>query len=423
MPIGSRRDFDIGSQDQPVSPVSEKKESSWRRGFRRMDTTDAFEINDEALAELARANELLDEDRRDLRIRVAILVVIFAVLFFFSLGVSVSWHDYYSPIEVLRCLGLGIQMLFNNIFTTELPLNTVEVMAIEPHYYEVITRLSTSVLTALCGVFLALSGMLYQNVFRNPIAAPTMLGVSNGVNIGILVLVIVFGSSAIYMTGERYVLCYAGAFLVLALVLIGGRIIGGAGTFNVVNMLLIGSIVSQLIGTVTTFVSYLFMDDALYEIYYEVQEQLNVDNSIVSWIALFAVGAATILPIFFLRFSLNSLSFTDEDSRLLGVNTTRLRVISLVCGSIMMTASMIYSGMVSMISLLVPHLSRLIFGSEFRRQFIGNILVGAVLLLLCRDICDMIPFLDTGIPIGTVVSFVTLPLFVWMMAVQQRSWE
>ena len=443
MPTGSKRkrdEFDFGAGADGAQapgaagaggpaaghggPVQEGRgESSWRRGMRRMDESDAFELNTEALQGLQHAETLLYHERKQLRTKVVALAVALVVVLCLSLCIVVSGFGYISPLEVLQCVQLFFQIQFEKLFTTNVPLNTTEVMALQPNYYEVTSRFSISVLTAACGALLALSGCLYQNVFRNPIAAPTMLGVTSGVNIGLVILVIVMGSGALYATGMRYALCYAGSLIVLAIVFLGGRAIGGRGNFNVVNMMLIGSVVSQLVGTVVTFITNLFMDDDMYEIYFELQEQLDVDASIISWVALGIVCVVSITPIVMMRFSLNALSFTEEDSKLLGVNPNVLRMVSLLCGSIMVIAAMIYCGNVSMVSLLVPHIARLLFGSEFRKQLLGNVLIGSVLLLVCRDLCDLIPFLDTGLPIGTMVTFVTLPFFVWMLAVQQRSWE
>lgn len=436
MPIGSRDDFDFGvSSAKDLASAARREaeksqrrsrrrgeESSWARGMRRMDQSDAFEPNVEAMEELRHASQLMDEERRTLRMKVAVCAALLAVVFVAGLCVAVSLPRFIAPGEVLACLQLAVSNLVTNVFTTEEPLSTVQIMNLQPNYFEVTSRLAISVLTMVCGVLLALAGTLYQTVFRNPIAAPTMLGVSSGVNLGVLVLVVAAGSSALYLTGERYVLCYAFAFAILAVVMLGGKLAGGRGSFNVVNMMLVGTVVSQLVGTVTTFITFLYMDDELYEVYFEVQEQLQVAGGIIPAVSLLAV-VVTVVPVALMRFSLNSMSFADEDARLMGVNVNALRFVSLICGSVMVTASMIYCGNVAMLSLVVPHVSRFLFGADFRKQFVGNCVLGALVLLLCRNVCDAIMFYSMSIPLGTVVSFVTMPVFIWMIAVQQRSWE
>jgi ABC-type Fe3+-siderophore transport system permease subunit len=76
-----------------------------------------------------------------------------------------------------------------------------------------------------------------------------------------------------------------------------------------------------------------------------------------------------------------------------------------------------------MVSLVVPFAARAVFGSEFRKQLLGNVLLGALVLLVCRDLVSCIPFVGDGVPLGTMVTFVTLPAFVWVMAIAQRQWN
>ena len=89
----------------------------------------------------------------------------------------------------------------------------------------------------------------------------------------------------------------------------------------------------------------------------------------------------------------------------------------------MILAAQIHVGMVSLVSLVVPFLARGWFGCEFNKQLIGNVCIGTVLLLACRDICDLIPFVGDGLAIGSVVSVVAMPLFVVVMARQMREWK
>ncbi len=409
--------------DAAGAPVPER-ESSWRRGMRRMEEGGAFDVNDGVgLEGFARAERLMADDRRRMRRKVLICAAVLAVLLACSLCLTVSVQRVMPPGEVLGCVALWFQVQWTRFFTTDVPLSTLQIMELQPRYFEVTSRFSISVLTALCGAMLALAGALYQYVFKNPIAAPTMLGVQSGVNVGIVILVLTLGTGALYATGARYLLCYGCAAAILLVVLLSGRLIGGRGTFNVVNMLIVGSIVSQIAGTVITYITNLYMSTQLYEVYFEVQEQLNVDASVTSWIALFVAFAVSFAPIAAARFGMNALSMADDDARMLGVNVSALRIAALLSGSIMVTAATVYCGTVSMVSLLVPHIARALFGAEFRKQLVGNMLLGAILLLLCRDIVAIVPFLDTGIPIGTAVTWVTMPFFVWMLAVQQRSWE
>ncbi len=108
---------------------------------------------------------------------------------------------------------------------------------------------------------------------------------------------------------------------------------------------------------------------------------------------------------------------------MLGLNYGGLRAAALLCGSVMILAAQVHVGMVSLVSLIVPFLARSLFGCESSRQLIGNLCIGPILLLVCRDITDLIPFIGDGLAIGSVASIVMLPLFVVVMARQMRGWE
>lgn len=289
-------------------------------------------------------------------------------------------------------------------------------------YFEVATRVVYTVVTLVCGALLALSGMLYQNVFRNPIAAPTMLGVTSGVTCGMVALVAVFGTQALYLTGQRYLYCFVGGLAVLVLVMGLGRLASGPRGLNLVDMLLVGTIVSSLLGTTVSYVVNYRFTDSQWLVYYAVSNATDLDASPFSLAVLAAATLASVGPVAALRFRMNAIALSDQETRLLGIRPTGLRALALASGSLMILTAQTLCGAVSMVSLVVPFLARAVYGSEFRRQMAGNVLIGALVLLVCRDIVSAIPFVGTGVPLGTAVTVVTLPAFAWVMAVFQKQW-
>ena len=108
---------------------------------------------------------------------------------------------------------------------------------------------------------------------------------------------------------------------------------------------------------------------------------------------------------------------------MLGSDAGRLRFAALMIGSVMVIGSLVAVGQVAVISLAVPYLSRMIFGAETRRQLVGNIFLGALVLLVCEDISAFIVVEANPMPVGTVASLAVMPFFVWLLAMQRRSWE
>ena len=148
-----------------------------------------------------------------------------------------------------------------------------------------------------------------------------------------------------------------------------------------------------------------------------------VDTHWYALLALFLLTIISVTPIALLRFRLNALSFDEADMRMLGVNSRRIQIIALICATVMMIVAQVSVGTVAMLALVVPHVSRMVFGAEFRKQFVGSMLIGALLLVASRVLLSFVPYVGDILPVGTVVSILVLPAFVWILATQQRSWE
>lgn len=364
------------------------------------------------------------EDRATLR-RKTLLVGAGALAMFVVCLCIDNYHGRFaSPLEVASCYVMWFQQLYASFFDPNGVMSGTELLQLNSSYFSLMAQAGVTVITAIGGVLLALAGSLYQTVFRNPIASPSMLGVSSGIQLGVLILVLLFGTAATTLGALRYCFSYGCAAATLVLLFVCARLIGGKGRpLNVVNMLVIGTLISQLIGVVTTYVTWYLFDDELWEVYNTINEMLTVDTSWYVFVFLLVTILLSCVPVFLLRFRLNCLSFDETDIRMMGVDPRRVQLIALICGTIMMIGAQVSVGTVSMLSLVVPHVSRAFFGAEFRKQLVGNVLIGAFIMLACRVILSLIPAVGLALPIGTVVSVLVLPAFVWMIAIQQRSWE
>lgn len=372
----------------------------------------------------AQVADLLRADRAATRRTCAWFALALALVAAFSLCQGVSEPGLlYSPTDVLGCYAGWLKLNVGVLFDPSLSLEKSAILAAYPMYYEVTTRFVYTLVTVVCGALLALSGTLYQTAFRNPIAAPAMLGVSSGTSAGLVLLVYVFGTQAAYMTSQRYLYCFAGGLAVLVLVMGLGRLAGGKRGFDLVDMLLVGTIVSSLLGTLTSYVTNYLFDYSQWLAYYTVSNVTDLDASGITLAVLAVATLVSVGPIVVFRFRLNGISFSDEEMQSLGIRPTGMRVLAIACGSLMILTAQMLCGAVSMVSLVVPFVSRATFGAEFRRQFKGNLLIGALVLLAARDIASLIPFVGVGIPVGTVVSVIMLPAFAWVMSTAQRTWR
>lgn len=411
---------------------SRRAGGSWKSGksakaLKAMGEEDAFALSDDVLngaLPIEGAGSLLADDRRKTRRKYIAFGAVLALLALFSLCLS-SQHpgQLKSPAVVAASLASWVQLGFTYLFQNgsyhaQYLATTYE----NPYFADSVLQVQVVFKYLACGALLAVSGMLYQNAFKNPIAAPSMLGVTNGINAALLILVLQFGYEASQHIGLYYLYSVVGGVAVLVLVMLGGKWISGKGQFNTVNMILMGTVISQLLGVVIQYVQTNFMDELQWDAYYLLQNATGANGPWV-YITLALGGAAALVPIVMFRFKLNLISFSDDETRLLGVDPTKLRILALSCGSLMILAAQLNAGQVAMVSLIVPFLVRAVFGSEFRRQLGGNLLMGALVLLVCGDLGTALVF--DGLPVGLapVVSIVAVPLFVWMMAIRQRSWE
>ncbi len=397
------------------------------RGLAGLRDDDAFALTDEAAAgeiPFATSSALMQEERHVMRMKYLAWGVALAVVVVVSLCMSSTvTTTMHTPLQVIKSVGAWFQLTYTQIFHYSAYTNLHrDIVAAMPYYADCTLQIWMVFKYVACGALLAVAGMLYQNTFRNPIAAPSMLGVSNGISFALFILVVQFGYAATQHLGLYYLYSFIGGLAVLLLVMLGGKFISGPGRFNVVNMILMGTVISQLLGVVLTYAQAYIMDDAAWDAYYLLQNATGIHNGITYGVLIIG-SAVSLIPIILFRFRLNLVSFSDQESKLLGVNPNKLRLLTLGCGSLMVLVAQLIAGQVSMASLIIPFIVRAVFGSEMRKQLAGNLLVGALLLLVCGDFGTLIKFDGVSVGLSMVVSVVAIPLFIWMQAIRQRGWE
>lgn len=334
----------------------------------------------------------------------------------------------YAPNDVLGCYALWFQMHVAPLFDNTLYNRTGAMLAAfsDIHgaemYTLVMNRAVVTVIVVICGVMLAVSGLLFQTSFRNPLATPSMLGVSDGVTLGCIVFAML-GNSAIADDPGLYLLCvYGFGAIAVAVVLLLSRGISGGARYNVFDMLLLGTVISQLLGGVNAFVQNFVMDELTWQTFYDVQQAGDALDDVLVQGVVAAVFVCTVVPAVILRFRLNLIAFDDDEGRMMGVRVGLLRGLALVLGSAMQLAAIASIGQVAMLSLAVPFLVRYLMPSDFRSQFLGNCLVGIAVLLACVAIQHFAVIGVVTVPIGTIVSVFIIPFFVWMVAFGRGRW-
>ena len=266
-------------------------------------------------------------------------------------------------------------------------------------------RLPRILLACLVGCGLSAAGTGYQTVFRNPMAAPDILGASSGACFG-AALAILTGQSTVMIT----VFAFLASLLSVALVYLVGNHTRGN---RVVNLLLAGIMVGSLFSACTSYIK-LVADptNQLPQITYWLMGSLSGTRmGTVKFAAVcMAVG---LVPLLLLRWRMNLLTLSPDEARAMGVHTDRLRLAVILSSTVLTAAAVSVSGMIGWVGLVIPHLSRRIVGSDCRRLMPMSCLFGAAFLLLVDNMARCLT--ATEIPIGILTAFVGAPFFIYLM--------
>lgn len=271
-------------------------------------------------------------------------------------------------------------------------------------------RMPRIVLAIAVGVGLSVVGIVMQAIVKNPLADPYILGVSSGASLG-ATLAVVLGIGSSFGSNSLGIMGFIGAFGVSILVLIISNI---GERSNSIKLLLAGMALSSVCSSFSSFLVYI-SDDS---------QKLK---TITFWLMGSLAGAkwneiVIIMPIIILGViffitqyrTLNLMLLGDEVSITLGTDLHKFRIIYLVITSLMIGLLVYVSGMIGFVGLIIPHIVRMIFGTDHKKIIPISALLGAI-ILIWADVLSRALIKGTEIPIGIVISIIGSPLFVWLM--------
>jgi iron complex transport system permease protein len=266
----------------------------------------------------------------------------------------------------------------------------------------------------LIGASLAAAGATFQALFRNPLVAPDILGVSTGASLGaVLGIFLSLPLVAIQLTS------FAGGILaVLAVYAVGLAI---RHRDPVLTLVLAGVAISAIASAGISLIKILADPyDQLPTITYWLLGSLS---SITRGDA-FGILPAMVLglvPLFVLRWQVNLLSLGDEEAKALGVDTRRLRPVLIAAATLVTAASVSIAGVIGWVGLVIPHIARLLVGPDFRRLLPASMLLGATFLLVVDIAARTLAMIE--IPLGILTAVIGAPFFLWLLASGRRGWQ
>lgn len=285
------------------------------------------------------------------------------------------------------------------------------------------SRVPQALTAMVAGAGLAVSGLQMQTVFRNPLAGPSVLGISSGASLGVAFVVLLSGSiggialSRLGFMGEIALTIAAiiGALSIMALIVYVSQKVHGNVTLLIIGVM-IGYVANAVIGVLKFFS---VEEDIRAYVIWGLGSFARVSgNQMMVFVCIMAV----LLPLSFLLIkTLNLLLLGDAYARNLGLNIKRARLQVIACSGVLVAIVTAYCGPITFLGLAVPHLCRGIFRSSDHRILMpASLLAGAALALLCNLIARM-PGFEGALPVNSVTALVGAPVVVSVLFKKRRN--
>lgn len=310
-----------------------------------------------------------------------------------------------------------LAVAFVSLFSGQAKISPADILTIIRHgqqniHYNILLniRLPRIVLALAVGSGLALSGVLLQGMFRNPLVEPYTLGISGGAALGVCVGIIL-KASRLLGPATLPLFGFTGAMCALVFVYRAGM---RRGTLKTQWLLLTGVMVSFFSSSLIMLIMALARKEDLYAIVFWTMGSLDQNNWTTIIIPLTLSFASLVLAYCF-HPHLNALSLGEEEAMHLGINTQRIRRIFFVLASVLSGVCVASAGIIGFVGLAVPHMIRLVVGSDARVLLGGSWLAGAGFLVL-SDLLARSIAAPVELPVGIVTGIVGGGFFVYALS-------
>lgn len=322
-----------------------------------------------------------------------VIIIVLALLLIISAFISLLLGRL--EISIRECLGiLASKIVPVNPFWTKIQNNMLWLV-----------RVPRVAIAMLVGMALSVAGTSYQCIFRNPMAAPDILGASTGAAFG-AAYAILHNYSSTTIT----IFAFASSLICVAIVIFVSKICKGS---PVVNLVLAGIMIGSLFSAATSYLKLIAdPNNSLPAITYWMMGSLSgADMGQLSyvWIPMLIALA----PIILLRWKMNLLTIDDEEAKTMGINTGRVRTIIIICATLLTAASVSVSGMIGWVGLVIPHIARRLVGNDCRILIPTAALTGGVFLIVVDDFARSL--YTTELPLGVLTAFIGAPFFIYLM--------
>lgn len=316
------------------------------------------------------------------------------------------------PLSFLAALALGPEIILPWHFLNTADTNLSNALIIEK------IRLPRALMAMIIGAALAVAGVMMQGLFRNPLADPSLIGVTSGASAGASVMIVLGAGSAFMGLSVVALGAFLGAVIATSLVY---RLASGVSGTSVSTMLLAGIAISALAGAVNSYFQYVADNHMLRQISLWQMGSLSGANTARLSLAYgVLLSVLLILPRY--AQALNAMLLGESEARHLGVNVDRVKVQIIVLVALMVGVAVALSGTIAFVGLITPHIVRLLIGPDHRYLIPFCAASGAVLLLLA-DAFSRYVLAPSELPIGVVTAFLGAPFFLSLLRQQRQRFE
>jgi len=259
-------------------------------------------------------------------------------------------------------------------------------------------RLPRIYLGIAVGGSLSLSGVILQAIYRNPLVEPFTLGISGGAALGVAIT-FVLGLQYVYGSIMLPIAGFTGALLTIFMVYF---ISVKQGRIRIQSMLLIGVMVSFIASSAMMLLMAMSTTENLHGIVFWIMGSLDEPNRFLVYLNFWVALSGLVLSYLFIQ-PLNALRLGEEKARHLGINTeTSIRLLFIIA-SLLAGISVAVAGVIGFVGLVIPHVMRLIVGSDYRVLLISSFIGGSTFIILC-DAISRVLISPNELPIGVVTG-------------------
>ncbi len=278
------------------------------------------------------------------------------------------------------------------------------------------SRLPQAVTALLAGASLAVSGLLLQTLFKNPLAGPSILGISDGANLGVAAVMLYFGGTlnmvnSLPMSGYLAIVvaAFAGACLILGII-----IFFSTKVKSNVMLLIIGIMVGYMASSLISILNYYASTDKVHAfVMWGMGDFSGVSSQQLPFFTSCSL-VGLLLSILLIK-PLNALLLGEMYAANLGIKVKRTRVLILLCTGILTATATAFCGPISFIGLAVPHIARLLLGSSNHKLLLPvTLLTGSCVALLC-NIVMVLPGGNGILPLNAVTPLIGAPVIIYVI--------